>query len=200
MIRVPIYRHMGLGNLNYRDPRFQAVIKAAFNLRPDGHAIDIGANLGTFLLNLVAIDRSKPYLGFEPLIEAAAYISRNIVENRLERHTIIPIALSDHQGMTSIRFNSEADASATISDSMRPTGRYRKEQIVATSIADIQLRNVSSIALVKLDVEGGELGVLRGMMTTLDRHRPPILLEVMPYAYLFDGSYKRSYFGNLKES
>jgi len=199
-IRVPIYRHMGFSNIHYQAARFQSMIRAGLTLRPDGHAVDIGAHVGTFLLNLVAVDRSKPYLGFEPLLEAAAYIRRIIVENRLERHSVIPIALSDHHGTASIRFNAEADESATLSDSLRPPSMYRNEQSIVTSTADAQLKDISAIALIKLDVEGAELDVLRGMKATFDRHRPPLLIEVMPYAYLLDGSYDRSYFGNLQES
>ena len=198
--RVPIYRHMGLANVEYQMAPFQTVIKASFTLRPEGHAVDIGANLGKFLLNLIAVDRSKPYIGFEPLLEAAAYTRRLIVENRLKKHSIIPIALSNHHGIVQLHFNDEYDESATLSDSLRPPSMYQTEQFVATSTADAQLKDISAIALIKLDVEGAELDVLKGMTATLDRLRPPLLIEVMPYAYLLDGSYNRSYFGNLQET
>lgn len=199
-IHVPIYRHMGFKNLDYRATQFQAFIKAAFALRPEGQAVDIGANLGCFLLNLIAIDRSKPYLGFEPLPEAAAYIRRIIVENRLASHNIIPIALRDRHGMISIRCNSECDVSATVTDNLRPPSMYSNKFFIASSTADTQLKKIPAIALIKLDVEGSELNVLHGMADTLETHRPPLLIEVMPYSYMFDCSYDKSYFGNLQES
>ncbi len=54
--------------------------------------------------------------------------------------------------------------------------------------APIELRAVTSPMLplddlelapgaVKLDLQGGELAAMQGMMTTLERHRPPVLME-----------------------
>jgi Methyltransferase FkbM domain len=48
---------------------------------------------------------------------------------------------------------------------------------------------------VKLDVEGSELTVLRGMTATVERLRPPMLMEVLPYACLLDGTYDRRFSG-----
>jgi FkbM family methyltransferase len=198
-LRVPIVGNMGLGNLKYRNVKFQLALKAALALRPEGYVIDMGANVGKFLLNLISHDRSKPYIGFEPLLPAAAYTRRLILDNGLTNHSIVAVALGEVCGIATIRFSSEADSSATLSDSMRPPSMYPHQQRIAISTADIQLADIPSIALVKLDVEGTELSVLRGMTTMIKRHRPPMLIEVMPYAYLLDGTYDRSYLGNLSE-
>jgi FkbM family methyltransferase len=199
-IRVPIVGATGLANLDYQHAQFLAVLKAALTLGLPGHVIDVGANVGRFLLNLLHLDRTVPYIGFEPLLPAAAYVRRLIVDNMLTNHSIVAVALSDCCGMATIRFGSETDVSATLSSDLRPPGMYPYEQRVATSTGDIQLAGLSSIAFLKLDVEGTELFVLRGMASTIDLHRPPMLIEVMPYAYLLDGSYDRSYFGDLAPS
>jgi len=39
---------------------------------------------------------------------------------------------------------------------------------------------IDQVDLVKLDVEGAELNVLRGMKNTLQSHHPGILVEVHP--------------------
>lgn len=63
--------------------------------------IDIVANIGRFLLNLFSIERSRSYVGVEPLpLPAAAYVRRIIVENSLSTHSTIAVALGD------IRFRS----------------------------------------------------------------------------------------------
>jgi hypothetical protein len=49
-------------------------------------------------LNLLAIDRECPYIGFEPQLSAASYVQRVISGNRLRNHSIVPVALSDRTG------------------------------------------------------------------------------------------------------
>ncbi len=199
-LRVPIVGTIGLGNLKYRNAKFQLTLKAALALRPEGYVVDIGANVGKFLLNLISLDRSKPYIGFEPLLPAAAYTRRLIVDNALTDHNIVPVALGEACGTATIRFGSDADSSATLSERLRPVSMYTHQQSIAVSTADVQLAHLPSIAVVKLDVEGTELSVLQGMTTMIQRHRPPMLIEVMPYAYFLDGTYDRSFLGNLSES
>jgi FkbM family methyltransferase len=199
-LRVPVVEQKGLSNLAFRRPQFLTVLAAARELNPKGHVIDIGANVGLFLLNLISIHRDQPYIGFEPQLPAAEYVRRVIMDNRLSNHSILGIALSDRTGSASIHFGSEADVSATLSTDQRPPSMYKYAQRVATATADSQLGDVASIAFVKLDVEGLELSVLRGMTTTIDRLHPPMLIEVMPYAYLLDSTYDRTYFGSLAES
>jgi FkbM family methyltransferase len=198
-IRVPIVGTIGLNNLDLVSRQFQTVLKAALAVRPGGYVVDVGANVGKFLLNLISLDRSNPYIGFEPLVSGAAYVRRLIVDNNLRSHSIIAVALGERCGTATIRFGHESDDSATLTDSTRPPSMYPCQQRVATSTADIQLADIESISFVKIDVEGTEISVLRGMTATLERHRPPMLIEVMPYAYLLDDTYDREYLGNLPE-
>lgn len=199
-VRVPIVGAVGLNNIPPLTRQFQTVLKAALAVRPGGYVVDVGANIGKFLLNLISLDHSNPYIGFEPLLSGAAYIRRLIVDNNLRSHNIVAVALGECCGTATIRFGHETDESATLTDSTRPPSMYPFQQRVATSTADIQLAGIESLSFVKIDVEGTELSVIRGMTAILERHRPPMLLEVMPYAYLLDGTYDREYFGNLPDA
>jgi FkbM family methyltransferase len=198
--QVPIVGRIGLGNVNYRSLQFQEVLKAVFAAHEAGTVVDVGANVGKFLLNLAHVDPSAPYVGFEPLLPAAAYVRRLITQNRLSNHSIVAVALSDRCGTASIRFGSESDASATLNGDMRPPSMYPYSQKVATSTFDLQTADIAAMAFVKIDVEGAELAVLRGMTGTIARHRPPILIEVLPSGALLDGTYERRYFGSLPQS
>lgn len=162
-----------------------------------GTVIDIGANIGKFLLNLADVDRTTSYIGFEPLIPAAAYVRRLIVENKLLNHSIIPVALSDHIGADTIHYSDDADVSAALAQAAKPRGGSIRQQRVPVLTADVQLADVSSIALIKIDVEGAEFFVLRGMSAIIARHRPPMLIEVLPYASLLDGTWNREYLGDM---
>ena len=60
-----------------------------------GAVIDVGANIGQTLNNVLLINAKREYIGFEPQSYAAAIIEIFINENNLEDKTIIPIGLSD---------------------------------------------------------------------------------------------------------
>ncbi len=59
---------------------------------------------------------------------------------------------------------------------------------------------ISEIAAVKIDVEGAELEVLKGLVGTIDKFSPPIIFEVLPYAHLNDSYYNELGFTVSKES
>lgn len=59
-LNIPLVGHIGLDNLQYRDDQFRSLIGAALTTSPDGHILDIGANIGRFLLNLLQVDSTRP--------------------------------------------------------------------------------------------------------------------------------------------
>ena len=57
--------------------------------------------------------------------------------------------------------------------------------------------NVARIDFIKLDVDGNECQVLRGGMQTLQRFRPPIILELAPYIFSQDENSFEAFVGLL---
>ena len=181
-LRIRLLDGIGLRNLEYADPLFASIIRLAFILKPGGCAVDVGANVGRFLLNLVQFDRSVPYVGFEPLPIAAAYVRRLIADNRLTNHQVLAIGLSDHHGSMLLHSGSEYDVSATLAPDMREE-TYPIRQTVAVSTGDEQLAS-TPVSLIKVDCEGAEPQVLRGLGQTIHTHRPIVLFEVMRFQHL----------------
>jgi len=181
-------------------PGIASLLRTIFTRRR-GVFVDIGANIGRVLMELLKIDRSIPYVGFEPLLPAARYVQRLIKENGLQNtHAIYPMALADFCGTTVIMSSEDSDVSATITSAVRPTSMYSYRMPTCVSTGDVQLKEVEAIAAIKIDVEGAEPLVLNGLRETIYKHRPAIIIEVMPYSYLEDDSYDRSYFGELPQA
>lgn len=124
-----------------------------------------------------------------------ATIHTNALENRVR---VYPFALGDHDDVITINVEGSGRRSdnATLA---KPSGRTRR----ATAVP-IEMRTLDGvldgddqtgpIAVMKIDVEGAEVGVLRGARNTLTASRPLIVGEfhsgLMP---LYDSTFLDAY-------
>jgi FkbM family methyltransferase len=203
-IRIPIIHGLGKSLLNFYDQNIQTLISMLYTQGRRGYFIDVGANVGRVLLNLVLQTRDIPYIAFEPDLAAAYYLHQLIKANRLDKHFIIPIALGSGNSMSEFHFNFEADASATLGLDLRPKKMYAFKSFVGVSTGDDLLSQLDQhpIFLIKIDVEGLELDVLKGMEDILLNKRPPVYFEVLGCRHLLDGvnaTHWADYFGKLEK-
>ncbi|WP_425994519.1 FkbM family methyltransferase [Afipia sp. DC4300-2b1] len=144
--------------------------------------IDVGANRGQTLLDYLSVPHAHGYLGFEPNYYCASLVSDIIASARRPDCRIVPAGLSDRNGLQQLLLDPEEnlDPSASLDVSLRP-GRSWKEQFAACyRFDDIRAAlQIGKIGLLKIDVEGAELPVLRGMEASIVKDRPWILCEVL---------------------
>jgi hypothetical protein len=78
--------------------------------------------------------------------------------------------------------NPDADPSATIVEGFREPDRYARAVPVPVFVGDevLETLGVTEVAVVKIDVEGGELDVMEGLRRTLQRSSPYVFCEVLP--------------------
>jgi FkbM family methyltransferase len=143
-------------------------------LAPDACCIDVGAHTGDVLAEIVRIAPHGRHIGFEPLPAPATAL-----RERLPGVDVHNVALSDTPG--SAPFTHVLDRPGWSGLKARPTpdgGAARTETIdVAVERLDDALPDGYAPALIKIDVEGAELGVLRGARATLAAHHPLIVFE-----------------------
>lgn len=158
------------------EPNVLRVIERLLS-RP-GVFLDVGANLGQTLGKVLEIDRGRAYLGFEPQIAACFYLNRFIRDNGLRSANVLPIGLSSESGFRKLYSVGDADCMA----SLERSDRHLDETIILTRRGDevVQELGISQIAAIKIDVEGAELEVLRGLRETLSMLHPPVIFEVLP--------------------
>ena len=91
--------------------------------------------------------------------------------------------MSDHSGFAQLKLNSPAagDSTASIAEAHRPDSFYVRSSAVPVFPGDALLSALpeQAIALIKIDVEGAELEVLRGLSATLRTKRPFVVFEVL---------------------
>jgi FkbM family methyltransferase len=182
-LRIPILAGIGARNLQSHEPEVAAMLAVLLN-RCTGTFIDVGVNIGQTLLKVVTKDPARTYIGFEPSLLCCYYVERLIQENNLEQCTILPIALGSETQAVELHFSRGADASATIVRhfwSGQHTKTMRRTVWAEKGDNVVEFLGLSSLGIVKVDVEGAELDVLTGLRETLERQEPFILVEVLPY-------------------
>jgi FkbM family methyltransferase len=157
-----------------RDLRDHAALRLIFAalLRPDSHVVDIGANHGSVLAEFVRLVPDGRWLAFEPIpaLHAELTVAFPGVDVR-------EVALSDSPGEARFQHVVSADGYSGLRRRTYPGPVDVQEITVRTARLDDELPVDFSPALIKIDVEGGELGVLRGARETLETHRPVVVFE-----------------------
>jgi polyisoprenyl-phosphate glycosyltransferase len=151
---------------------------------------DVGANVGWYAIQLAggAFSNSKIFC-FEPVPSTRAKLSRNIRLNSLEdRIKVFDFGLSD-KGGTAQFFLPEASGSVAASaKNLHPEEPVVQLEVRLETLDEVVAREqIDRVDLVKCDVEGAELSVLRGAMRVIERDKPIFFLEMLrKWARQFD--------------
>jgi FkbM family methyltransferase len=155
---------------NERDEHSLRVLLAAV-LRRDSNTVDVGANVGGILAELVRLAPEGRHLAVEPLPELAGRLA--------ERHPEVDVramALSNRSGEARFLRVPEAPGLSGFRDG-KAAGLAREEITVPIEPLDDVLPADLAPDLIKVDVEGAELEVFEGARRTLARHRPIVVFE-----------------------
>lgn len=148
-------------------------------LRPGDAFVDVGANIGYFtLLASVLVGRNGEVIAVEPNPGARARLERNVSLNRLTNVRVVEAALSDRAGELTLHLG-PADNSG-LSSFRVPRDSARSIAVAVRTLDSLVTLDARPRAIVKIDVEGAELQVLRGMRETLRRARPDLIVEISP--------------------
>lgn len=142
---------------------------------PDRVSLDIGADVGEFTIAMLASSRSV--IAFEPRpVQARELATMFGVLGAAVR--VEAVALSDKPGVTTMRVV-ESDPGRSTIDADNPLGDAGGGAVASIDVPVKRLDDLrlDDVGLVKIDVEGHELAVLRGATDTLTRNRPAVLVE-----------------------
>jgi len=165
--------------------------------------LDVGANSGVYSIfySRLVGDKGRIY-AFEPDTSNYFLLQENLKLNNCNNVRAYNFALSNKESVVEMISYNPADLNLKlqgdsfkymkeVSDITEPLHRTK-----AYKLDDLdEIKNISKIDFIKIDVEGAELLVLQGSINTIKKHKPVIIFELLgewtirfnyrPYEVLF---------------
>jgi FkbM family methyltransferase len=158
------------------EPWIEAVMRT--HVRAGDTVFDVGANVGWHSIGLSRlVGRTGLVFAFEPSPNDRTILETNVSANRIDNVTVMPLALAESVGRLSfacftspgvhhiVREDTPTDATIIVVDG----------ESIDHLVYDVGLPKPSFL---KVDVEGGELAVLRGARRLMADSRPTLVVEL----------------------
>lgn len=143
---------------------------------------DIGANQGFYtILAAKRVGSQGKVFSFEPAPTEYRKLRRNLLVNRCQNVVMQAQAVGSYEGLTEfyLCFDHQGSFSSIRHPAEDVTSRKKLIKVPITTLdLYVQRKNISSMDFMKLDVEGGELDVLKGAVGVFTKLRPLVLCEV----------------------
>ncbi|HPE38378.1 MAG TPA: FkbM family methyltransferase [Bacillota bacterium] len=157
--------------------------------------LDIGANVGVYTLH--ALSLGCEVYSFEPTPETFTILSTNLDANGYEfskKKHLYNIAVSDHEG--TVEFAKVKDISGH--NSIYAENEADERIIVPCDSIDHVLADVPEVDVIKIDVEGAEPLVLKGLRSLISRSKKiGIIVEYTPGNLNRAGTNEDDYFAMI---
>ena len=160
---------------SFENAEVETVMAAA---RPETVAVDVGANVGIFTIPLArAVGNGGSVWAFEPLPDNVDRLRANVIENGLTNVQLFAAAASDTDGTLSFHVAGDSAYGST-REVFSGWGTGRALTVPAVRLdTEWRTRGTPSVSVIKIDVEGAEMAVLRGSQDVIRECRPVLVLE-----------------------
>jgi FkbM family methyltransferase len=150
-------------------------------LSPGDHVIDVGSNIGYWLLQAARrIGESGRMLAFEPVPGPREILQRNIQRSGISNVELSPWAIGRENG------------NAELYESQVPNwgSLVRHDGLLQTRTLPVEIRKLDDVVkesagfrptMLRMDVEGAELMVLEGAQNLLGKYKPCLFIEFHPF-------------------
>lgn len=153
-------------------------------LRSEMTFIDVGANEGEQTLFAAKRLSAGRVIAFEPNPKVFAMLEHNLALNGFRNTKLERMGLGHEAGEVTLFGSDSRDVDGSFNLGL---STLHERQGVSTSVASVHVdtldgycarEGLKRIDVLKIDVEGSELAVLRGAVQTLKQLRPRIIIEV----------------------
>lgn len=153
------------------------------SLKPEMTVVDIGANIGYY--TLLAAQRSKSVLAFEPDQTNYDLLVKNITENNCGNVACFKLAISDKNEEITLFKNPNNYGDCRIYPFSEGTSKAQVSSVALDGF--IQKINLTHVDFIKIDIQGAEGYALAGMEKILEQSNLELLIEFFPYGLRMSG-------------
>lgn len=165
------YGRLILGKWN--EPETHIFIKSISKSMDSFVFIDIGANVGEFVLDLFDNSKVKMIYAFEPQQDHFYSLNQLMKINNITNAEIINKAVSDKNGIANFNINKNNKSNSSLVNTLE--GSIEVETIkIDTFFKD---KEPLETPIILIDVEGAELDVMKGGNGFIRKHSPIIIFE-----------------------
>ena len=152
-------------------------------LTPNMTFVDVGANQGEFALYACSKLTAGKVLAFEPTSYQLSLLKTNIDLNKFTNIEVNDYGLfnknAELEVFTSYDTSVHSGTNEGLSSLYKSEARQEVEEMIELKVFDNEyFDKLNRLDVVKIDVEGAELFVLQGMLRSLEKFKPLLLIEM----------------------
>lgn len=170
-------------------------------LKPGSIAIDVGAHIGNFTVPMArALGPTGAVIAFEPFPQVFDCLEANVRKAASEdvdfaRVVRIQKAVGATNGKTKLYCNPSNVAGASLLGNLFGDANGMPVEVVTLDSLPLD----KQISFIKIDVEGGELDVLKGAEKLLLKQHPALFIETQPSAFVAAGITEEDFCAYLRQ-
>ncbi len=171
--RIHYRRQIRKGSFVTSEPEYRILSTL---ITHDDWIIDVGANVGHYTMQFSElVGAGGRVIAFEPVPATFALLASNVSLFAWPNVTLINAAVSDDMASVGMSIPRSPSGQPNYYQAHLTAASDRSLSVLALSIDDLNIQ--SRIALIKIDAEGHEVAVLRGMQRLLAQHHPVLIVE-----------------------
>ena len=141
----------------------------------DGFVLDIGANIGNHTIFFLT-KKAKKVISFEPVKDTFDILKKNIeINNFQNKVNLFNIGVGQTKGKAILKYYNSKNIG------MSQLSSDKNGDIPILSLDELNIEE--HINFIKIDVEGFEADVIKGMTETIKRNKPLIMIEIRDYLF-----------------
>lgn len=152
-------------------------------MQDGGVMFDVGANAGAISNETGLACPDITIKAFEPQVELATLVAVSAELNGLPNIEVFPVAVGDHEGTVQLHKPAHA-LHASLMASGHSGEAVFEVPLISLDWA-VHSGQLPVPTFIKVDVEGGELGVFNGARQILSRHEPVVIFEANESSHRF---------------